>query len=76
FPQMHVIASYAANLLEWLNTYTFPEECRFFESAHADRIATHFYDELIRHGTTTAPASLIASASRSDRCMQWPKRLF
>ncbi len=56
FPQMQVIASYAANLLEWLNTYTFPEECRFVESAHAQRIATHFYDELIRHGTTTAVA--------------------
>ncbi|AHF85110.1 guanine deaminase [Rhizobium leguminosarum bv. trifolii WSM1689] len=54
FPQMQVIASYAANLLEWLNTYTFPEECRFVESAHAERIARHFYDELIRHGTTTA----------------------
>ncbi|MGO4436523.1 guanine deaminase [Rhizobium sp. RAF56] len=56
FPQMQVIASYAANLLEWLNTYTFPEECRFVERAHAERIATHFYDELIRHGTTTAVA--------------------
>jgi len=56
FPQMQVIASYAANLLEWLNTYTFPEECRFVESAHAEKIATHFYDELIRHGTTTAVA--------------------
>ena len=53
FPQMQVIASYAANLLEWLNTYTFPEECRFVETAHAQKIATHFYDELIRHGTTT-----------------------
>ncbi|MGO8506513.1 hypothetical protein AB9F35_34540, partial [Rhizobium leguminosarum] len=31
FPQMQLIASYAANLLEWLNTYTFPEECRFVE---------------------------------------------
>ncbi|MCJ9669437.1 amidohydrolase family protein [Neorhizobium sp. SHOUNA12A] len=31
FPQMQGIASYAANLLEWLNTYTFPEECRFVE---------------------------------------------
>lgn len=46
FPQMQVIASYAANLLEWLNTYTFPEECRFVESDHAARIATHFYSTL------------------------------
>lgn len=56
FPQMQVIGSYAANLLEWLNTYTFPEECRFVETAHAQRIATHFFDEMVRHGTTTAVA--------------------
>lgn len=56
FPQMQVIGAYAANLLEWLNTYTFPEECRFVEPEHAARIARHFYDEMLRHGTTTAAA--------------------
>lgn len=56
FPQMQVIGSYAANLLEWLNTYTFVEEQRFAEQAHAARIAIRFFDELIRHGTTTAVA--------------------
>jgi guanine deaminase len=66
FPQMQVIASYAANLLEWLNTYTFPEECRFVESEHAARIATHFYDELLRHGTTTAAAYCSVHKSSAD----------
>ncbi|MDL2409327.1 guanine deaminase [Rhizobium calliandrae] len=66
FPQMQVIASYAADLLEWLNTYTFPEECRFVESAHAERIATHFYDELIRHGTTTAVAYCSVHKTSAD----------
>ncbi|RWY87925.1 guanine deaminase [Rhizobium leguminosarum] len=66
FPQMQVIASYAANLLEWLNTYTFPEECRFVESAHAERIATHFYDELVRHGTTTAVAYCSVHKTSAD----------
>ena len=66
FPQMQVIASYAANLLEWLNSYTFPEECRFVESAHAQRIATHFYDELIRHGTTTAVAYCSVHKTSAD----------
>jgi guanine deaminase len=56
FPQMQVIASYAANLLEWLNTYTFVEEQKFGDAAHATRIASRFFDELIRHGTTTAAA--------------------
>ncbi|MBX5082384.1 guanine deaminase [Rhizobium lentis] len=66
FPQMQVIASYAANLLEWLNTYTFPEECRFVESAHAERIAGHFHDELIRHGTTTAVAYCSVHKTSAD----------
>src|SRR5262245_8817330 len=56
FPQMQVIGSYAAALLEWLNTYTFVEEQRFADEAHATRIASAFFDELIRHGTTTAAA--------------------
>ncbi len=54
FPQMQVIGSYAGSLLEWLNTYTFAEEQRFADEAHAERIAGRFMDELIRHGTTTA----------------------
>ena len=55
-PQMQVIGSYAANLLEWLNTYTFVEEQKFGDEAHATKIASRFFDELIRHGTTTAAA--------------------
>ncbi|MFB9947812.1 guanine deaminase [Rhizobium puerariae] len=66
FPQMQVVASYAANLLEWLNTYTFPEECRFVETDHAARIATHFYDELLRHGTTTAVAYCSVHKTSAD----------
>jgi len=56
FPQVQVIGSYAANLLEWLNSYTFVEEQRFGDAAHAARIAAAFFDELIRNGTTTAAA--------------------
>jgi len=54
FPQMQVIGSYASALLEWLNTYTFVEEQRFADAGHASKIATAFFDELVRHGTTTA----------------------
>jgi guanine deaminase len=56
FVQMQVIASYAGALLEWLNTYTFVEEQKFSQQGHAAHIASAFYDELIRHGTTTAVA--------------------
>lgn len=56
FTQMQVLGSYAGSLLEWLNTYTFVEEQRFGDMAHAQKIAGHFYDEMIRHGTTSAVA--------------------
>nr|WP_276562456.1 guanine deaminase [Hoeflea prorocentri] len=56
FPQMQIVGSYASALLEWLTTYTFVEEQRFSDADHAARIASAFFDELLRHGTTTAAA--------------------
>jgi guanine deaminase len=56
FPQMQVIASYGAELLDWLNRYTFPEETKFRNAQHGRRIARLFLDEVIRHGTTTVAA--------------------
>ncbi|MDR7031426.1 guanine deaminase [Mesorhizobium sp. BE184] len=56
FPQMQVIASYGAELLDWLNTYTFPEESKFQNAQHGRRIARLFLDEMVRHGTTTVAA--------------------
>ncbi|MGR6468714.1 guanine deaminase [Rhizobium sp. PAMB 3182] len=66
FPQMQVIGSYAANLLEWLNTYTFIEEQRFADRAHAERIAVRFFDEMVRHGTTTAVAYCSVHKTSAD----------
>ena len=66
FPQMQVIASYAASLLEWLNTYTFVEEQRFADPGHAARIAPMFFDELVRHGTTTAAAYCSVHKASAD----------
>ena len=56
FPQIQVIASWGAQLLDWLENYTFPEEARFADPAHGARMATHFFDELLSHGTTTTVA--------------------
>jgi guanine deaminase len=56
FPQTQVIASYGAQLLEWLEKYTFVEEQKFADPAHAARNAEFFLDELFRNGTTTACA--------------------
>lgn len=74
FPQMQVMGSYAPALLEWLNTYTFPEESRFGEPAYAQKIAAAYFDALVSHGTTTAatyctthPASVDAFFSEAEK---------
>jgi guanine deaminase len=56
FPQVQIIASWGAQLLDWLNTYTFPEETRFADDGHAAAMAARFFDLLISHGTTTSVA--------------------
>ncbi|TDH38605.1 guanine deaminase [Pseudohoeflea suaedae] len=66
FPQMQVVSSYAASLLEWLNTYTFVEEQRFAGREHAERFAGLFFDELLRHGTTTASAFCSVHPASAD----------
>jgi guanine deaminase len=54
YPQTRVIGSYGAQLLEWLQKYTFVEEQKFADPAHASAVARFFLDELFRQGTTTA----------------------
>jgi guanine deaminase len=54
YAQTQVIASYGAQLLEWLHKYTFVEEQKFADPAHAAEIARFFLDDLLRNGTTTA----------------------
>lgn len=54
YPQTDVIGAPAAGLLPWLENYTFPHESRFSDAAHAREVAGFFFDELARHGVTTA----------------------
>jgi guanine deaminase len=54
YPQTGMIASYGEQLLDWLNTYTFPTEQQFADKAHAAEVAGIFLKELLRNGTTTA----------------------
>lgn len=53
-PQVDVIGSWGAELLDWLNTYTFPAEARHADPALAQAAATLFLDALLAHGTTAA----------------------
>ena len=54
YPQTDVIGAPADGLLPWLENYTFPHEARFRDPAYARGVANFFFDELQRHGVTTA----------------------
>jgi len=66
FPQVQVVASWGEQLLDWLNTYTFPAEVQFADPAHAERMARGFYDLILGHGTTTAVAFCSVHPTSAD----------
>ena len=53
YPQTAMIASWGKQLIDWLNTYTFPEESRFGDPVYAAEIAGRTMDLALAHGTTT-----------------------
>lgn len=53
-PQTQVIASYGAQLMQWLNKYTFVEEQKLSQQGNAEKLSRFFLDELLANGTTTA----------------------
>jgi guanine deaminase len=73
-PQLDVIASYGTELLDWLNTYTFPAETAFADPQRSHAGAELFVEALLAQGTTAAVAfatahkvsaeALFASAQR------------
>jgi guanine deaminase len=53
YPQTAIIASWGKRLIDWLNTYTFPEETRFADPAYAQTIANRYLDLTLANGTTS-----------------------
>lgn len=53
YPQTAIIASWGKRLIDWLQSYTFPEEMRFGDAGHAAAIAERYLDLVLAHGTTT-----------------------
>jgi guanine deaminase len=53
FPQTAMIASWGKRLIDWLNSYTFPEEMKFGDPEYAATIAARYLDLATAHGTTT-----------------------
>ena len=54
FPQLDIIGSFGAQLLDWLNQYAYPAEMKFADPEYARDVAEAFVSELLRNGTTTA----------------------
>ncbi|MEM7642778.1 MAG: guanine deaminase, partial [Pseudomonadota bacterium] len=53
YPQTAIIASWGKRLIDWLNTYTFPEEARFGDAGYARAVADRYCDLALAHGTTS-----------------------
>lgn len=54
YPQTQMIGAYGAQLIDWLNEYTFVTEQQFADPDHAQAVSRLFLDECLRAGTTTA----------------------
>ena len=54
YPQTAIIASWGKRLIDWLNTYTFPQEILFANPAYARVIADRYFDLNLANGITTA----------------------
>ena len=74
YPQTDVIGSPAEGLLPWLERYTFPQEARFADPAHAAEVARFFFDELLRHGVTTALTFATSHLASVDAAMDEAQR--
>ena len=53
YPQTGIVASWGRRLIDWLETYTFPEEARFDDPVHAADMAAATLDLALAHGTTS-----------------------
>ena len=53
YPQTGIIASWGKRLIDWLDTYTFPEELLLADPTYASVVAARSLDLALAHGTTT-----------------------
>lgn len=66
YPQTEIIASYGAQLIEWLNKYTFPAELKFADPTYARAAAEIYLDECLKNGTTSASVYATVHAGSAD----------
>jgi guanine deaminase len=61
FPQTRVLGAYGLQLLDWLQTWIFPEETKYADREYARAAAGRFFDALLAGGTTTCQAFTTSS---------------
>ncbi|WP_378739194.1 guanine deaminase [Nocardia brasiliensis] len=75
YSQYDVIASFGAQLEDWLQQYVFPAERRFADQDYAERISGLFLDTLLACGTTTASVFPTVHATSVDAFCEQARRL-
>jgi guanine deaminase len=53
YAQTGIVASWGRRLIDWLETYTFPEEMRFGNEGYAAAVAGAYLDLVLAQGTTS-----------------------
>ena len=66
YPQTAMIASWGKRLIDWLNSYTFPEEMKFSDASYAAEIAGRYLDLTTAHGTSEGGKTWLPGFAPSD----------
>jgi guanine deaminase len=74
FPQTPIIGAGGAQLLDWLNKYTFAAEQRFADRKHAREVARVFLAEACATGSRPRRSIARFTRNRSMRCSKQPIR--
>ena len=75
FPQTPIIGAYGAQLLDWLQKYTFVAEQRFADRKHAREVARVFLVESLRNGVTTSAVHCTVHPQSVDVLFEEASRL-
>lgn len=70
YPQTAIIASWGKRLIDWLNSYTFPEEARFGDADYAAEVAGRYLDLNLSNGITSAACYCTIHPQSVDALMQ------
>ncbi len=65
-PQYEFASQGAAELLPWLERYTYPQESRFADTKVAEQQSSNFFRSCLQHGTTTVVAYLSSFAPAAE----------